>query len=195
MLYVQISGFTAWASMQSPSNVFTFLETLYQLFDIRGKPFQIFKVETIGDCYMAVTGLPDKDENQVLNMIRFSCVMIEIFQSVQDMFCTDLDESVRRLNLRIGIHCGNVTAGVLRGTKSRFQLFGDTVNTAARFEQHGLPGKIHCSQQIFECLHSVECAHWCDERIGGINAKGKGVLKSFWIVPSMVDHSITSIDP
>jgi class 3 adenylate cyclase len=77
-----------------------------------------------------------------------------------------------------------VTAGVLRGDRSRFQLFGDTVNTAARMESHGVPGRIHCSLQTADRLMEAGKNGWLKPREGTINAKGKGELETYWIEPS-----------
>ena len=85
------------------------------------------------------------------------------------------------LSLRIGLHSGPVTAGVLRGDKSRFQLFGDTVNTAARMESNGLRNKIHVSSETAELLKSGGKGHWLVPPEEKIHAKGKGSLRTYWL--------------
>merc|ERR1712025_1126918 len=86
------------------------------------------------------------------------------------------------LSLRIGLHSGPVTAGVLRGEKARFQLFGDTVNTAARMESTGEPDKIQVSQQTADLLMSAGRESWLTAREELVSAKGKGQLKTYWLV-------------
>jgi len=85
------------------------------------------------------------------------------------------------LTLRIGLHSGPTTAGVLRGDKARFQLFGDTVNTAARMESNGLPGRIHISSETTELLTEAGKQNWIVKREDLVAAKGKGLLKTAWL--------------
>ena len=78
------------------------------------------------------------------------------------------------LCMRIGLHSGPVTAGVLRGERSRFQLFGDTMNTASRMESTGLPNKIQISQETAELLATAGKESWFTSRNETVTAKGKG---------------------
>ena len=78
---------------------------------------------------------------------------------------------------------GPVTAGVLRGEKSRFQLFGDTVNTAARMESTGMAGRIQVSHSTAHYLVAQNKEHWLQRREDSVAAKGKGVLETYWLVP------------
>ena len=88
------------------------------------------------------------------------------------------------LALRVGLHSGPVTAGVLRGEKSRFQLFGDTVNTASRMESTGFRGKIQVSQETADLLMAAGKSHWLKPRDEAVVAKGKGELKTYWLDPT-----------
>jgi hypothetical protein len=85
------------------------------------------------------------------------------------------------LTMRIGLHSGPVTAGVLRGEKSRFQLFGDTVNTAARIESTGARSKIHISQETADLIVADGKSKWIKPRDKAVSAKGKGSLTTFWL--------------
>ena len=85
------------------------------------------------------------------------------------------------LALRVGLHSGPVTAGVLRGEKSRFQLFGDTVNTASRMESTGQRDKIQCSQATADLITVGGKAEWLDQREDQVEAKGKGKLTTYWL--------------
>jgi Adenylate and Guanylate cyclase catalytic domain len=79
------------------------------------------------------------------------------------------------------MNSGSVTGGVLRGQKSRFQLFGDTMNTASRMESNGVPNRIHVSQETANELVAKGKAHWVIPREDKIVAKGKGELQTYWV--------------
>jgi class 3 adenylate cyclase len=127
IMFADIAGFTAWSSTREPSQVFTLLEAIYADFDSIAKRRRVFKVEVVGDCYVAVAGLPDPRPDHAIVMAKFAndCLkkMMEVIQQLE----VELGPDTAELNLRIGLHSGPVVAGVLRGDKSRFQLFGDTV--------------------------------------------------------------------
>ena len=82
--------------------------------------------------------------------------------------------------MRFGLHSGPVTAGVLRGEKSRFQLFGDTVNTASRIESSGMRNMIHLSEQTANLLMSSGKESWVKMREGKVSAKGEFVVTKFF---------------
>mmetsp|Transcript_5697 Transcript_5697/g.16490 ORF Transcript_5697/g.16490 Transcript_5697/m.16490 type:complete len:652 (+) Transcript_5697:160-2115(+) len=187
-MFGDIAGFTAWSSQRQPSQVFVLLESLYGLFDTLASKRGVFKVETIGDCYMAVTGLPNPDDAHAVHMSRFAyqCLvgMRELIRELEAM----LGPGTSDLALRVGLHSGPVTAGVLRGEKSRFQLFGDTVNTASRMESTGIRGKIQVSQETADLLMAAGKSHWLRPREEAVVAKGKGELKTYWLDPTKKKH-------
>jgi hypothetical protein len=104
--------------------------------------------------------------------------------SFRQTFCLICRPDTADLSLRVGIHSGPVTAGVLRGEKSRFQLFGDTVNTASRMETTGLPRKIQISQSTADLVIEAGNDYWIRPRDDKVEAnKGKGAVQTFWVVP------------
>jgi hypothetical protein len=91
--------------------------------------------------------------------------------------------------MRFGLNSGPVIAGVLRGDRSRFQLFGDTVNTAACMENTGTANKVHVSQSTADLLVSAGKQHWVTRRKETVNAKGKGMIQTFWVERECFDAS------
>jgi class 3 adenylate cyclase len=130
------------------------LETLYGAFDEIAKRRLIFKIETIGDCYVAVAGVPEPMIDHAVAMCRFAHDILTVMRKLTREMETSLGPDTGDLSLRIGLHSGPVTAGVLRGERARFQLFGDTMNTAARMEQTGMKNRIQVSQSTADCLHT-----------------------------------------
>lgn len=183
VMFADIAGFTAWSSEREPAQVFQLLETLYRNFDIYAKRLGVFKVETIGDCYVCVTGLPLPSKDHAVVMARFAheCrfQMKELTKELEIV----LGPGTSDLALRVGMHSGSVIAGVLRGEKSRFQLFGDTMNVASRMESNGTRDLIQVSQETADLIIAAKKEHWLTPRDDVIYAKGKGALQTYWLRP------------
>jgi class 3 adenylate cyclase len=124
VLFADIAGFTAWSSVREPSHVFTLLEAIYGAFDAIAAKRGVFKVETIGDAYVAVTGLPEPRKDHAVVMVKFARDCRSICVDITRELEVSLGPGTGDLRYRFGLHSGPVTAGVLRGKKSRFQLFG-----------------------------------------------------------------------
>ena len=125
-IITDIAGFTSWSSTRDPSRVFILLETIYRAFDKMALRYGVFKVETIGDSYVACTGLPKPQNKHAILMSKFAYDCLTKFSQLTKELEVTLGPETGELGLRIGMHSGPVTAGVLRGERSRFQLFGDT---------------------------------------------------------------------
>jgi class 3 adenylate cyclase len=117
VLFADISGFTAWSSAREPSQVFVLLESIFHEFDIIAKRRGVYKVETVGDCYMAVCGLPIPHKDHVVIMCRFARDCLHKVQTVLQDLEIELGPDTADLGMRFGIHSGAVTAGVLRGER------------------------------------------------------------------------------
>eukprot|EP00980_Cylindrotheca_fusiformis_P015107 scaffold4170_cov79-Cylindrotheca_fusiformis.AAC.1 len=181
VVFADIAGFTAWSSAREPHQVFVLLETIYGAFDKIAYRHNVFKVETVGDCYVSAVGLPEPVEKHTLVACKFAreckMKMTELTRKLEVSLGPDTGE----LDIRTGIHSGQVTAGVLRGERSRFQLFGDTMNTAARMEQSGKPHRIHLSETSADLLKEAGLSKWITPRSSKIFVKGKGDMQTYWL--------------
>lgn len=103
--------------------------------------------------------------------------------------------SVNNLSMRFGLHSGSVTAGVLRGLKSRFELFGDTINTASRMESTGRPNMIQISEETATLLEYRGYKHWFGPREDLVYAKGKGELQTYWLDINVDENALSECFP
>jgi class 3 adenylate cyclase len=133
---------------------------------------------------VAVCGIPEPNKRHATVMARFASSCRRLFNVLVSDMATQLGPDTRDLMLRIGLHSGPVTAGVLRGQKSRFQLFGDTVNTASRMESTGKANKIQISQETANLLTDAGKSHWITARDTVVEAKGKGTIQTYWAEPT-----------
>ncbi|XP_064596016.1 atrial natriuretic peptide receptor 1-like isoform X3 [Liolophura sinensis] len=173
--FSDICGFTAMSSESTPMQVIDLLNDLYTAFDSIIENFDVYKVETIGDAYMVVSGLPVRNGNvHAREVARMSLALLKAVLSFKIRHRPN-----DQLKLRIGIHSGSVCAGVVGLKMPRYCLFGDTVNTASRMESNGLPLKIHVSPYTKKVLDDFGTFDL--ELRGAVEMKGKGKVTTYWL--------------
>ncbi|XP_017119065.1 atrial natriuretic peptide receptor 1 isoform X2 [Drosophila elegans] len=173
--FSDIVGFTAISAESTPMQVVQFLNDLYTCFDSIVENFDVYKVETIGDAYMVVSGLPIRNGNQHAREI--ARLALALLEAVHNFRIHHRPED--RLKLRIGLHTGACVAGVVGLKMPRYCLFGDTVNTASRMESNGEALKIHISETTKEALD--EFGTFVTTRRGFVPMKGKGEMLTYWL--------------
>jgi class 3 adenylate cyclase len=172
--FSDIVGFTALSSKSTPMQVVTLLNDLYLAFDGVVDNFKVYKVETIGDAYMVVSGLPDRRDDHASQIAQMSLALLH---KVKNFVIRHRPNE--QLKLRIGMHSGSVVSGVVGSKMPRYCLFGDTVNTSSRMESNGLPLRIHVSSDTKEIL-SKDPDFGLELR-GQIEMKGKGLQTTYWL--------------
>ncbi|CAB9514902.1 Receptor-type guanylate cyclase gcy [Seminavis robusta] len=181
VMVADIVGFTSWSSARDPGQVFYLLQTVYQSFDKQAKKKKVFKVETNADSYVAVTGLPQKQDDHAYRMARFAVDCLKEMNELTIELEAELGPDTEELKLRIGLNSGPVTAGVLKGDRARFQLFGDTVNFARCLEGTSKPNRIHLSKTTAQLLEAAGHGDLVVPREGQVHIKGKGVVETCYI--------------
>ena len=170
VLFADIVDFTAFSAQTPAAELVSLLNDLFSQFDAASQRHGVEKIKTIGDCYMAVCGLPEPRPDHARVMTEMALDLLRI-----------LDEFNRQrganLQVRIGLNSGPVVAGVIGSTKFIYDLWGDTVNVASRMEASGVPGAIHVTESVYQEL----CGTYTFEERGLIDLKGKGKLRA-WIL-------------
>jgi len=171
VLFADIVGFTELSQRVRPKRVVMLLNVMFNVMDRLCERHGVEKIKTIGDCYMAAAGIPTEQERhcEVIALLA-----LDIVEAMKEF---DNDSSKSQLTVRVGIHTGPVVAGVIGEKKFAYDLWGDTVNTASRMESHGMPGKIHCSQAVYDLLHE----RFDFEERGSIDVKGKGMMNTWFL--------------
>ncbi|XP_033611163.1 Ca(2+)/calmodulin-responsive adenylate cyclase isoform X3 [Cryptotermes secundus] len=174
--FSDIVGFTQLSAVSSPMQIVTMLNTLYRLFDFIIQKYDVYKVETIGDAYMVVSGLPQRNDNRHSGEI--ATMSLDLLHGVHHFVIPH--QPAEKLQIRIGINTGPCVAGVVGTTMPRYCLFGDTINTASRMESTGEAMHIHISQKTKDSLDLVGGYHM--QCRGPMEVKGKGVMKTYWLL-------------
>ncbi len=140
ILFADIKGFTAITKSMPANQLVSMLNELFTSFDQIAERHQLEKIKTVGDQYMAASGVPENNSQHAINCCCAAREMLSEFKVWRSK--NKLDTA-----LRIGIHSGSVIAGVIGKHKFSYDLWGETVNLASRLESHGEPDSIHVSEQ------------------------------------------------
>ncbi len=174
IFFSDIVNFTQLSATISPEELVELLNDVFTEFDHLARKYQLEKIKTIGDSYMAVCGVPEPNSLHAINLANFAL-------DVQEAIKKFSHRTAVPITLRIGLHCGQAVAGVIGENKFAYDLWGDAVNTASRMESHGEPGKIHVSEEFKHAVETLHATSLQFIRRGEMEIKGKGMMRTYFL--------------
>ncbi|MDQ2934389.1 MAG: adenylate/guanylate cyclase domain-containing protein [Chloroflexota bacterium] len=166
VLFADIVGFTPWAQQTAPDRVLALLDGLFGRFDELAALHGVEKIKTIGDSYMAVAGAPEPRPDHAGDALELARAIL--------VAVTEHRPAGLGLEVRVGLASGDIVAGVIGQRRIQFDIWGDTVNTAARMESSGVPGRIQVAASTWELLRD---RHAFERR--EIEVKGLGPMTTY----------------
>ncbi|MBP6730468.1 MAG: hypothetical protein KA149_00325 [Chitinophagales bacterium] len=171
VLFTDFKSFTTVSEQLSPQQLVDELHACFSAFDRIMAKHQIEKIKTVGDAYLAVSGLPVPTPTHAQDVIKAAVEIREFIKQRRG------EKGDLTFDIRIGVHSGSVVAGIVGIKKFAYDIWGDAVNTAARMEQNSEPGRINISESTYALINDE---FTCDYR-GEIAAKNKGKLKMYFV--------------
>lgn len=174
VLFSDFVNFTKIAEQLTPQQLVSELDECFKGFDEIIRKHGIEKIKTIGDAYMCAGGIPEPDPRHPIAVVRAAMDMVAFMNKRK------WDKKAANLpwfEVRVGINSGPVVAGVVGLDKFAYDIWGDTVNVAARLETAGEPGKINVSKATYELVGDI---FECSSR-GRIETKSKGLVEMFFV--------------
>ena len=171
VLFADIAGFTSLSGGMPPEPLVEMLNDLFTRFDDLARRHGVEKIKTIGDCYMAVCGVPEARPDHAAVLATMALEMLHAVHEFNQARNTAIE-------IRIGLNTGPVVAGVIGRSKFIYDLWGDTVNTASRMESSGVPGRI----QVTDATRQAMVGTFEFEERGDVEVKGKGRLRTWFLL-------------
>ena len=171
VLFADVVEFTPLAERLPPTRVVEMLDQLFGHFDTLAERYDLEKIKTIGDCYMAAAGIPSERPDHARTL---ACLALDM----QSAVAPDGPMGSLGFQLRIGINSGPVVAGVIGRKRFLYDLWGDAVNTAGRMQTESAPGRIQVTRSTYELLRD----EFLLEPRGTIPVKGKGEMETWYLV-------------
>jgi len=165
ILFADVVDFTSLAETMIPTELVELLNDVFSQFDLLVDKYGLEKIKTIGDCYMAASGIPRPSTDHAQPLIAMALEMRD--------YVSQHDFHGRKIVFRIGLNSGPVVAGVIGRKKFIYDLWGDAVNTASRMESHGQGGIIQITRATYELVKD----DFVCEPLGTVNVKGKGEME------------------
>jgi adenylate cyclase len=173
VLFTDFVGFTNTSETLTPQQLICELSEAFGEFDKIAKRYNLEKIKTIGDAYMAVGGIPKPNRTHAVDCVLTALALCDYMRELRRQ--RDLSGKPQ-WQLRIGINTGPLVAGVIGTEKFAYDVWGDTVNTASRLESSGAPGRVNISADTYE---AVKDFFDCESR-GLVTAKSKGEIAMYF---------------
>ena len=173
LLFSDIVGFTSVSSGHTAQEIVSALNNLFSRFDERAKEMGVEKIKTIGDAYMAACGVPEANEHHARIMIEFAKGMYKDLAAYNE-------SAAIKFQIRIGLNCGPVTAGVIGTHKFIYDVWGNTVNVASRMETAATPGGIRITENLKNQLSEYKDLKFSEPI--ECQVKGKGLMKTYEVI-------------
>ncbi len=177
IMFIDMAGFTEFAETRHPKDTVRVLNEIFTHFDTLAEKHGLEKIKTIGDCYMAVSGLPQVNAQHAMAAVKMA-------QEIRKTMKGYKTKDGTLIHFRIGLDCGPVVAGVIGKKKFIYDLWGDAVNTASRMEMTGVEGEIHCTDNFkveVEQSENQEKLSITFASRGMVEVKGKGQMQT-WLI-------------
>ena len=170
VVFADIVGFTKFSESVSAEVLVEVLNDIFSRFDIAADHRGLEKIKTVGDAYMAAAGLPVPVPDHAVRAAHIALDMIEVMDRFNE-------QSLHKLEVRVGLSTGAVVAGVIGKRKFLYDLWGDAVNSASRMESHGVSGRIQVTDATRRRLGDA----FTLEQRGPIEVKGKGEMHTWFL--------------
>ena len=181
VLFGDLVGFSNAAHELPPDRVVDFLDGLVRNFDALAETHRVEKIKTIGDCYMAAAGFHGDAVESAVAIGRLALAMIDAVKHQPPL-------AGRKLKMRIGLHCGKATAGIIGDMRFSYDVWGDAVNIASRMESQGLPDRI----QVSDFYRQLTKHAFIFEERGTADFKGVGTMQTFFLIGAQAQSSTKS---
>lgn len=177
VMFTDFVGFTEKASTFTPVELIEEMSELFSHFDEIINKRGCERIKTIGDGYMAVCGVPESRDDHAIRLVEAGLEIIKYIKNREK----------NNWQIRVGIHSGSVTGGIVGISKYAYDIFGDTINVASRMESHSVPMKLNISESTYQLLSSTEIIKptFSFTPRGGVTVKGKGQM-NMWFVEDVI---------